>query len=99
VVFPHNLSEYESVEELPPLIESPEDLPGDIDEWLTYFPQVKPRISSSDTYTTLLIGMSILLPKVVKNLSAWMRNKWFGLWKAYLQSEQPTSLGWLLFST
>jgi len=28
-----------------------------------------------------------------------MQNKWFGLWKAYLQSEQPTSLGWLLFST
>jgi len=28
-----------------------------------------------------------------------MRNKRFGLWKAYLQSEQPTSLGWLLFST
>jgi len=28
-----------------------------------------------------------------------MRNKWFGLWKAYLQSEKPTSLGWLLFST
>jgi len=27
-----------------------------------------------------------------------MRNKRFGLWKAYLQSEKPTSLGWLLFS-
>jgi len=99
VVFPHNLSEYESVEELPPPIKSPEDLPGGNDEWLMYFPQAKPRISSGDTYTTLLIGMSIPLPKVVKNLSTWMRNKQFGLWKAYLQSEQPTSLGWLLFST
>jgi len=28
-----------------------------------------------------------------------MRNKKFGLWKAYLQSEKPLSLGWLLFST
>jgi len=28
-----------------------------------------------------------------------MRNECFGLWKAYLQLEQPTSLGWLLFST
>jgi len=50
-------------------------------------------------YTTLLVGMSIPLPRVVKNLSAWMQNKQFGLWKAYLQSEQPMSLGWLLFST
>ncbi len=28
-----------------------------------------------------------------------MRNKKFGLWQACLQSEKPTSLGWLLFST
>jgi len=28
-----------------------------------------------------------------------MHNKHFGIWKAYLQLEQPTSLGWLLFST
>jgi len=28
-----------------------------------------------------------------------MQNKCFGLWKAYLQLEQPTSLGWNLFST
>ena len=28
-----------------------------------------------------------------------MHNKCFGIWKAYLQLEQPTSLGWLLFST
>jgi len=99
VVFPHNVSEYESVDDLPTPIESPEDLPGDIDEWLTYFPQAKPRVSGGDTYTTLLIGMSVPLPKIVKNLSAWMRNKRYGLWKAYLQSEQPCSLGWLLFST
>jgi len=99
VVFPHNLSDYKLVEDLPPPIETPDDLPGDIDEWLMYSTQAKPRISSGDTYTTLLIGMSIPLPKVVKNLSAWMQNKWFGLWKAYLQSEQPTSLSWLLFST
>jgi len=99
VVFPHNVSEYESVDNLPPPIESPEDLPGDIDDWLTYFPQAKLRVSGGDTYTSLLIGLSVPLPKLVKNLSAWMRNKRYGLWKAYLQSEQPYSLGWLLFST
>jgi len=99
VVFPHNVSEYESVNDLPPLIKSPEDLPGDIDKWLTYFPQAKPRVSGGDTYTALLIGLSIPLPKLVKNLSVWMRNKHYGLWKAYLQSEQPYSLGWLLFAT
>jgi len=47
----------------------------------------------------LLIGLCIPFPTLIKNLSGWMHNKCFGLWKAYLQSEQPTSLGWLLFST
>jgi len=27
-----------------------------------------------------------------------MQNKQYGLWKVYLQSENPSSLGWLLFS-
>jgi len=99
VVYPHNLSAYESVDDLPPPIETSDDIPDDIDDWLEYFPGAKPRLTGGDTYTSLLIGMSKPLPKVVKSLSAWMRNKKFGLWKAYLQSERPTSLGWLLFST
>jgi len=99
VVFPYNLSDYKSVEDLPPPIKTAEDIPDDIEEWLEYFPGAKPRVTGGDTYTALLIGLSVPLPKIVKNLSAWMRNKCFGLWKAYLQSEKPTSLGWLLFST
>jgi len=87
------LSRYESVEDLPPPIETTDDLPDDIDEWLDYFPQAKPRFSGGNTYTALLIGLSVPFPKLIKNLSRWMRNKRFGLWKAYLQSEQPTSLG------
>jgi len=42
VVFPYNLSDYESVEDLPPPIETAEDIPDDIDEWLEYFPGAKP---------------------------------------------------------
>jgi len=99
IVYPHNLSKYKSMEDLPPLIKTAEDLLDDIDDWLTYFPQAKPWILGGDTYTSLLIGLSILFPKLVKSLSLWMRNKCYSLWKAYLQSEQPTSLGWLLFST
>jgi len=75
VIFPHNVSEYKSVDDLPPPIETPDNLPGDIDKWLTHFPQAKPRISGSNTFTSLLIGLSILLPKLVKNLSMWMQNK------------------------
>ncbi len=37
VVFPYNLSDYESVEDLPPPIEMAEDIPDDINEWLEYF--------------------------------------------------------------
>jgi len=99
VVYPYKLSAYESLKALPLPIETPEDIPDNIEDWLEYFPGAKPRTTGGDTYTALLVGMSKPLPKVVKNLSTWLCNKKFGLWQAYLQSEQPTSLGWLLFST
>jgi len=38
VVFPHNLSEYKSINNLPPPIKTAEDLPNNIDKWLTYLP-------------------------------------------------------------
>jgi len=66
--------------------------------WLIFL-KAKPHILGGDTYTLLLIGLNIPFPKLVKSLSTWMQNKCFGLWKAYLQPEQLTSLGWLLFST
>jgi len=88
IVYPHNLSKYESMEDLPPPTEMADNLPDDIDEWLTYFPQAKPFILGGDTYTALLIGFSMPFPKLVKSLSSWMRNKCYSLWKAYLQSEQ-----------
>jgi len=76
-----------------------EDLPEDIDEWLIYFPQAKPWVSGGNTYTTVLLGFSIPFPKLMKQLSHWFMKKQHGLWLASLQSEQPTSVGWLLFLT
>ncbi len=38
-------------------------------------------------------------PKIIKDTATWFWKTKFGLWKSSLQSEQPTSLGWLLFST
>jgi len=99
VVYLYNLSAYKSIDNLPPPIKMADDLLDNIDEWLEYFPQARPWVSGGDMYMALLIGLSIPLAKIVKNLCAWMRNKRFCLWKAYLQLEQPTSLRWLLFST
>jgi len=82
-----------------PPIETANDLPDDIDKWLTCFPQAKPCFLGGDTYMALLIGLSVPFPKLINLLSTWMRNKWYDLWKVYLQLEQPMSLTWLLFST
>jgi len=85
VVFLYNLSNYKSMDDLPPPIETTDDLLDDIEEWLLYFPQAKPWISGSDMYMALLSGLSVSFPKVIKNLSDWMHSKCFGIWKAYLQ--------------
>jgi len=42
VVFPYNLSDYNLVEDLPPVINDVENLPEEVNDWLHYFPQAKP---------------------------------------------------------
>jgi len=56
-VFLHNLSAYESLDDLPELIEDPDHLPAEVDEWLEYFPRAWPRARGGYTYTSVLIGM------------------------------------------
>jgi len=53
-IFPHNLSQYGSLESLPPIIDDPEVLPSEVDDWLVYFPQAKPRFQGGNVYTTAL---------------------------------------------
>jgi len=97
-VFPHNLSHYGSLNNLPRSIEDPEDLPMEVDDWLVYFPQAKPCFNGVDVYTTALIGSSIPLGQIVKEQADWFKESKFGLWEVTIQTEAPVSVGWLLFS-
>jgi len=98
-VFPHNLSKYGTMDNLPHFIDDPEDLPTEVDDWLVYFPQAKPRYNGGDVYTTALIGLSIPLGRIRKERNEWFRETRYGLWQATIQTESPVSVGWLLFST
>jgi len=98
-IFTNHLSRYKSATELPPAIVDLDSLPEEVDEWLQYFPGAKPRVKGGNVYTALLIGLSMPFITFIKKLSPWCKEKKYGLWEASLQSEKPTSIGWLLFST
>jgi len=98
-VFPHNLSKYKSLEDLPEPLEDPDHIPGEVDEWLAYFPGARPCVSGGYTYTSALLGFREPFPTVIKATASWLHKSKFGLWKSSLQSKKPVSLGWLLFST
>jgi len=98
-VFPHNLSEYESIEDLPKPLEDPDQIPGEVEDWLEYFPGARPQAQGGYTYTSVLLGFQEPFPKVIKALASWFRKTKFGLWKSSLQSKKPVLLGWLLFLT
>jgi len=85
--------------ELPPAIVDLDSLPEEVEEWLQYFPGAKPRTKGGNVYTALLIGLSMPFVTFIKKLSPWCKEKKYGLWESSLQSEKPTSIGWLLFST
>jgi len=84
---------------LPQVIDDPELIPTEVDDWLVYFPQVKPRFQGGDIYTLALIGTSLPLGKIMKEQSNWFKETCFGLWEANIQTKSPVSVGWLLFST
>jgi len=92
-------SKYKSIEDLQELLEDPDHLPDDINEWLVYFPQAQPRARGGYTYTLVLLGFHEPFPKVIKAMVSWFQKMKFGLWKSLLQLEKPIALGWLLFST
>jgi len=98
-VFPHNLSHYGILTSLPKLIDNPEDLPLEVNKWLIYFPQAKPRFQDGDVYTMVLISCSSPLSKIMKENGDWFWETRFGMWEVDIQTEAPISIGWLHFST
>jgi len=99
MVFPHNLSQYGTPDNLPHVIDKPEDLPTEVDDWLVYFPQAKLRHNRGDIYMMVLLGCSIPLGKIMKENNNWFRETRFSLQEATIQMEAPVLVGWLLFST
>jgi len=99
MVFPYNLSNYKQVNDLPALITNIESLPEEVDKWLQYFLQAKPRAKARNVYTVVLIELSMPFITFIKKLSPQCKEKKFGMWESSLQSEKPVLVGWLLFST
>jgi len=97
-VFPHNLSDYESLNNIPELIKDPDQLPTKVDKWLKYFPGARLWARRGYMYTQVLLGFHEPFPKVIKATVSWFQKSKFRLSKSSLQSEKLISLGWLLFS-
>jgi len=73
LIFPHNLSQYGSLTALPPTLDDPKALPLEVDNWLVYFLQAKPRFQGDNIYTMALVGMSIPLGKIMKMQMDWFK--------------------------
>jgi len=53
IVFPYNLSNYKAVSDLLAGVVDLDSQLEEIDEWLSYFPQAKPRSKGSNVYTAI----------------------------------------------
>jgi len=98
-VFPHNISEYESIEDLPEPLDDWDNLLDDVDEWLVYFPQACPRVRGSYTYTSVLLGFHKPCSQGYQSNSIMvLKNE---VWSVEIIAtvRKPMVLGWLLFST
>jgi len=78
-VFPHNLSKYERIKDMPEPIKDPDQLPDKVEEWLEYFPGVCPCARGGYTYMSVLVGFHKLLPKVIKEMASWFKKTKFSI--------------------
>jgi len=93
MVFPHNLSEYCHVEDLPPAINDVEKLPEKMYEWLPSFQDQGRRYLDlcSDQFEHPLSKVYLEDKQLVQGQR---------LWTVAIdpQTKKPVSLSWLLFS-
>jgi len=75
IIFPYHLSDYSSLEDLPPVLNDVETLPDEVDDWLLYFSEARPCGHGGDIYTVVLIGISMPFSKFIKKLSLWCKEK------------------------
>jgi len=54
-------------------LDDPKALPLEVDNWLVYFLQAKPRFQGDNIYTMALVGMSIPLGKIMKMQMDWFK--------------------------
>jgi len=98
MVFPHNLSEYQRVEDLPPIIN---DVKNFQRWWMSGYP-ISLKKTTFQRGWHLHIGphwSEHPIPQIHQNDKWMVQNKGYDLWLLALQLEKPVSLGWLLFST
>jgi len=98
-VFPHNLSKYSTMNNMPKVIDNPDSIPTKVEDWLDYFLQAKLQFLGGGLYASALLGCSMPLPKILKTLGNRFRETCYGLWHVIIQSECPVLAGWLLFLT
>ncbi len=98
-VFPHPISKYGTMSNMPKLINNPYSIPIKVEDWLDCFPQAKPGFLDRELYTSVLLGCSVPLPEILKTLESWFQETYYGMWHTEIQSEICVSLGWFLFLT
>jgi len=79
-VFPHNLSKFKSIDDLPEALDNLDLLPDNVNKWLQYFPGAHPQARGGYTYTSTLLSFYKPLTKVLKEAGPWFRKTKFSVY-------------------
>ena len=80
-----------------PLIEESEDVPKQLSQMKVYLPRLRPSVKGGINYTSIFLGHDCSAEDLLMDISFWIVDSGFKLFRKSIQAEASVVLGWLLY--
>ena len=80
-----------------PIIEEVEDVPKQLSQMKVYFPRFRPTAKGGVNYTSIFFGHDNSVADLLLDISFWLADSGFKLFKKSIQAENSAVIGWFLY--
>ena len=80
-----------------PIIENDDQVPSQLSQLKIYFPRIRLSQKGSQVYTSIYLGHDVAVENLLTDISFWLMDSGFKLYKKTIQAENSAILGWFLY--
>lgn len=80
-----------------PLLEETEDVPKQLSQMKIYLPRFRPSVKGGINYTSIFFGHDCSTENLLMDISFWLADSGFKIFRKSIQAEASVILGWFLY--